>query len=570
MLMLRFPNPGSDISALIRIYVELYDALSDRESFGLDDFTNVLIERNLATSSGFAGEEALERSTRADRSRDPLYNQSKSYSELYKILGWLHPISDSALNFQFTFLGAHVVATRQNVNEIFKQSILGIVYPNSIIEVSGNHILRPFVSILRTMAMLKGKINRDEMIAGPLWSENDRDSSLFFKMIDTLRDLRGNSTKLNGAIASLEEKRNITRVTMGNYTRFPIAVLQWTGWATRNSESIYGRSSPFYCLSDDGYKTLELVEQLKDIRSSDLGDNQALIEAVTRIGFYQMLDRAGFDVFPVKDQVQRDAEAASTFLEQIDSSILFSPFQDLEPQISRRIFPETFAPGIESFKPVVLTIAEDSRCERAIRTASVVNLVNNSSGLNIDVDEELIKWFTDTVEEQYSLEKTITHIFNNLEGINKEDFYPLVARLFRFLGYNCEHSRAGVNYQRWDAIIKHESESIPIEIKSPGEEEFISLKAVRQALENKIILLSRKQFQTKPHTTTLVVGYKLPNNRAEVVSLIDDIYQAYGVVVGVIDTRSLLVMVAAKIINNKTINHEDLVKLHGVIEVSYT
>jgi hypothetical protein len=568
--MLRFPNPSSDISGFIRIYIELYNSLSDRESFGLDDFTNVLIERNLATSSGFAGGEALERSTRADRSRDPLYNQSKSYSELYKILGWLHPISDSALNFRFTFLGAHVVAAGQNVNEIFKQSILGIVYPNSIIGVSGSYILRPFVTILRTMAMLDGKINREEMIVGPLCLENDRDSSSFMKMVDSLRNIRGSNAKLNKAIVDLERKRNITRITMGNYTRFPIAVLQWTGWATRSSESIYGRSSPFFYLSEDGYKTLELVEQLKDVRNSDLADNQALIEAVTRIGFYQMLERAGFDVLPVKDQVQRDAEIASTFFEQKDSAILFSPFQDLEPQISRAIFPETFSSSIESVQPVALSLAEDFRRERTVKTASVVNLVNNSSGSKIDTDEELTKWFKDIAEKQYGLENAINHIFNNFAGINKEEFYPLVARLFRFLGYDCEHSRAGVNYQRWDAIIKHESESIPIEIKSPGEEEFISVKAVRQALENKIILLSRKPFPTKPDTTTLVVGYRLPNNRAEVVSLIDDIYKAYGVIIGVIDTRSLLVMVAAKIFNNKTINHKDLVKLHGVIEVSYT
>lgn len=568
--MLRFPNPGSDISSFIRIYIKLYNSLSDRESFGLDDFTNVLIERNLATSSGFAGKKALERSTRADRSRDPLYNQSKSYSELYKILGWLHPISDSALNFRFTFLGAHIVAAGQNVNEIFKQSILGIVYPNSIIGVSGNYILRPFVTILRTMAMLDGKINRDEMIVGPLCLENDRDSSSFIKMVDSLRKIRGSSTKPDEAIAGLERKRNITRVTMRNYTRFPIAVLQWTGWAIRKSESIYGRSSHFFCLSEGGYKTLELVEQLKDIRSSDLGDNQALIHAVTRIGFYQMLERAGFDVLSVKDQIQRDTETASAFLEEKDSPILFSPFQDLEPQISRTIFSEISSSGVESVQPVASSIAEDFRRERTVKTASVVNLVNNFRDSKIDTDEELTKWFKDTVEEQYGLENAINHILNNFAGVNKEEFYPLVARLFRFLGYDCEHSRAGVNYQRWDAIIKHESESIPIEIKSPGEEEFISVKAVRQALENKIILLSRKSFPTKPDTTTLVVGYKLPNNRAEVVSLIDDIYKAYGVVIGVIDTCSLLIMVFAKIFNNKTINHKHLVKLHGVIEVSYT
>ncbi|MES2143060.1 MAG: hypothetical protein V4516_01585 [Pseudomonadota bacterium] len=39
----------------------------------------------------YMGEEAVARSTRADRSRDPLYNQLKMYAELFRTLGWLHP-----------------------------------------------------------------------------------------------------------------------------------------------------------------------------------------------------------------------------------------------------------------------------------------------------------------------------------------------------------------------------------------------------------------------------------------------------------------------------------------------
>jgi hypothetical protein len=83
--MIRFANPGSDISSFIKIYVELYNALKDRYSFGLDDISKTLVEKNLATSCGYMGQEALSRSTRKDRSRDQLYNQSKMYSELFKI-----------------------------------------------------------------------------------------------------------------------------------------------------------------------------------------------------------------------------------------------------------------------------------------------------------------------------------------------------------------------------------------------------------------------------------------------------------------------------------------------------
>jgi len=97
--LLRFPNPGSDISTFIRIFQELYDALCSKSSFTLDDMSATLVSRNLATSCGYTGEAALELSTRDDRSRDPLYNQSKMYSELYKILGWIHPVKYSRLTF---------------------------------------------------------------------------------------------------------------------------------------------------------------------------------------------------------------------------------------------------------------------------------------------------------------------------------------------------------------------------------------------------------------------------------------------------------------------------------------
>jgi len=138
--------------------------LRQRSAFGLDDMSKALVECNLATSSGYMGEEALLRSTREDRSRDPLYNQSKMYSELFKVLGWLHPSPTSALRFRFTYLGAHVVEARRDPSAIFRESILGIVYPNAILNVKGNYALRPFATILRTIEALDGLLCRDEMI----------------------------------------------------------------------------------------------------------------------------------------------------------------------------------------------------------------------------------------------------------------------------------------------------------------------------------------------------------------------------------------------------------------------
>ena len=65
------------------------------------------------------------------------------------------------------------------------------------------------------------------------------------------------------------------------------------------------------------------------------------------------------------------------------------------------------------------------------------------------------------------------------------------------------------------------------EIKSTGEETEISVKAIRQALENKIIFLSRKQYKTDNETTSLAIGYNLPNMRSEVFELIEDIHNSF-------------------------------------------
>jgi hypothetical protein len=125
-----------------------------------------------------------------------------------------------------------------------------------------------------------------------------------------------------------------------------------------------------------------------------------------------------------------------------------------------------------------------------------------------------------------------------------------------------------VNYQRYDAIIADDRGSIPIEIKSPVEEEFLSVKAVRQALENKIVLLARKSHPAVKATTSLAVGYRLPNDRSEVLALIEDVRNAYGILIGVIDLSTLVRLVAMTAILGKEHDRETLRLLYGIAEVS--
>ena len=172
--------------------------------------SSTLVERNLVTSSGFTGKKALSLSTRQDRSLDPLYNQSKMYSELFRVLGWIHPLKQKRLNFRFTYFGAHVVVAKHDPAAIFEESALGIAYPNEIVSVKGNYQLRPFATILRTLGALNGLLARDELIVGPMCLDNDRDDELFSKMIKEIQVLRGYRQTLDNKMKEIAAQRSIS------------------------------------------------------------------------------------------------------------------------------------------------------------------------------------------------------------------------------------------------------------------------------------------------------------------------------------------------------------------------
>ena len=77
--MLRFPNPGSTMANFVAVYKAAFKRYRG-QVIKLDDMVQATVEANLATSSGYMGKEAIARSTRNDRSRDPLYNQLKMYA----------------------------------------------------------------------------------------------------------------------------------------------------------------------------------------------------------------------------------------------------------------------------------------------------------------------------------------------------------------------------------------------------------------------------------------------------------------------------------------------------------
>ena len=159
------------------------------------------------------------------------------YAELYRSLGWITSSEEKALLFSFTLLGEHMAAAKIDPKSIFEESVLGINYPNQVIDNKNENASRTFATILLTAYELDGYICRDEIIVGPL-NIDDTDLRAFSSMIDYIKAMRGDIRKLHEAILELSKRIKIQINTMQNYTRFPMSVLTYCGWFEKLRQNI--------------------------------------------------------------------------------------------------------------------------------------------------------------------------------------------------------------------------------------------------------------------------------------------------------------------------------------------
>jgi hypothetical protein len=155
------------------------------------------------------------------------------------------------------------------------------------------------------------------------------------------------------------------------------------------------------------------------------------------------------------------------------------------------------------------------------------------------------------------------NIFEEIEGYDKYKFYPLIGEILNELGFNCQITRDGDTNNRSDGYIIDDVHSVPIEIKSPTEVLAINNKSIRQAVENKIVLLSRKFYNTTAETTSLVIGYLYPTERSGVLDLIDDVRKAYGFTIGIISFEALLFCLWDKYYQEKELDKNIILTLNG-------
>lgn len=570
--MIRFPNPGSTLENFVAVFVAAFERYHG-QVVDLDDIVEAVVASNLATSSGHMGKEAAIRSKREDRSRDPLFNQLKMYAELFKSLGLLHSTEALALNYTFTLLGEQLVAAKREWRELFREAALGIVYPNHVVNLHGSYDLRPFATILQTMLACDGGMTRDEMIIGPLSAESDRNVADREVIANKVLAVRSDPELANKTLEEVKTSRGVQINTLRNYTRWPIAVLRDLGWTEkyRQSHRKSDRTFEIHRLTPLGICQAQRLSESVDVRVDQV-DSLTFDQkrAFARKSHFSMMERSGFDIRSVLGQLQAESNILNIALKELnipeDKEILFSPFQSLSVSDISAIFPMAEKLyGKTSIEKMVdgKTIGRGGREDLFVKP-NFVDIDIMQKGKGVDKIRAELEALMDKFK---SMEAATDNFVKSRETNRKTQFYPLVAHLFQIIGFRSSSSRAGVNYQRWDACIWLNKNAIPIEIKSPAEELFLSNKAIRQAIENKVILLARGNLKTKRELTTLIVGYKIPSERADMSTLIEDVYKTFGFKIGVIDLRTLSYLAIRAIKDSVTIDGRQISNLKGFLDV---
>jgi len=146
----------------------------------------------------------------------------------------------------------------------------------------------------------------------------------------------------------------------------------------------------------------------------------------------------------------------------------------------------------------------------------------------------------------------------------KIEFYDYIGLILKHIGFPNPHvTREGDVNCRFDATLIDNNYSVPIEIKSPREDREINIKSIRQAFENKIVLLSRKFYKTQLNTTSLAIAFEYPPTRSDIYELIDNIKEAFGYNIGIINIDDLLCLVYDIQVNHRVFNFDYFYTLKG-------
>ena len=570
--MIRFRNPGTQYSTQVQVIKQLYAALRDQAYFTLEDMAVVIAQGRLMTAYGYAGNDALKLSNTDQESMNSALMNAKMYAEVFRMLGWVTPYSEkSSYPLVFTYIGIHVALSTGDCSKLYEQCVLGINNPTQLTDkMRYDEKVRFFKCALRSFIDLDGVMYKHELCLGPM-SINDEDERAYRRMIQYIKSLRGDYKRLKTAFENLATSLGMKTTPVDNCTRLPIAFMKSCNWVESvQNKSLYGKSMSCLQITKHGIETYESIKDMYDLRLDQYIDLDAHTQrSMIRLGTYSMLLRAGYDMSVVKETMDADAAQCETVLG--GKALLFSPSQTIRRTQVEEALGFKMGSGTES-QHHIETFDSAVADRELLNTTQVwkLNIPEDAATEMLTSPEDLdFLYRVNQMAEAGKSSRTIVNaLFDYYIDATQTTFYPLIATLFKIMGFDCSFSRPGDNGARWDAIIDDPERSIPIEIKSPTEEQHLSIKAIRQALENKIILLSRKTHITSPDVTTLAVGYYMPNERAEVTRLIADFKETYGYKIGVIDLKSLLSLAVSILVDGQGFDKEKLYTLEGLVNAS--
>lgn len=567
--MIRFRNPGTQYATHIHIIKQLYNRVGRQAYFTLEDMSIAITQAKLMTAYGYSGDEAIKLSKTEQESMNSTLMNVKMYAELFRMLGWIAPYYEtSSYPLVFTYLGVHVALSNSNCLPIYEQSVLGINNPTQFNDnMRYSEKTRFFKCALRSLIDLDGIMYKHELCLGPM-SINDEDEKEYQSMIRFIKSLRGDFNRLKLAFNELADSLNMGTTSVDNCTRTPIGLMKNCNWIESiDDKTLYGVSKTCLRITPHGREVYASLKNMCDLRLEQYeNQDDAVKDALIRLGAYSMLKRSGYDMTSIEEQTREDRSRCADILK--GRELLFSPFATLRRSRVESALGVQFGEGTESQQNIDLfSSSVDEREALAVTQIWDLNIPEGAS-TELLTDAEDID-FLDKVNALktagYNSSEIVTRLFEFYVDATQITFYPLIATLFKIMGFKCSFSRPGDNGARWDAIIDDPVRSIPIEIKSPTEEQHLSIKAIRQALENKIVLLSRRTHATVPEVSTLAIGYFMPNERAEVSRLISDIKATYGYKIGVIDLHSLLSLAISILIDGKGFDKEKLYILEGLM-----
>jgi hypothetical protein len=272
----------------------------------------------------------------------------KSYSEVYRMLGWLRP-GGRRLEFSTTLLGAQVAidfaAQKSLAYGLIRECLMAVCFPNPLTEIIGvlNH--RPFSWLLKLCNALEGVISRHEIIIGLLAVTDDSASGAFTAAVGRIKNVRGKKrTQLIKAANRCARDAEVKLNSLENYTRLPVAILKSSeiGWGTSERLSdLYMEPLEVLKLSDLGVKDAEWVLRAVDIREAQLEKFPIDVRAhFANFAHYSMLVRAGLGISEIESELTSARLGCGELLAHFGISdpfdFIYSPLQQSSDEVISR------------------------------------------------------------------------------------------------------------------------------------------------------------------------------------------------------------------------------------------